>query len=234
MIYSSLSTPSFITNPFGAFLFGGGFTSVDHSFSEAILLFYYLRFMKVGLYFGSFNPIHLGHLILANYMVEATDLDQIWFVISPQSPHKKKASLLDEYQRLHLVELAIEGNDNFKTSNVEFSMPKPSYTADTLAVLSEKHPKHEFVLIMGSDNLKTFHKWKNFETILNYYEIYCYSRPDSLEGDLFNHPKVKLMDAPMMKISASHIRECIQKGQSVQYIVPEKCVEYLDSIGAYQ
>ena len=194
----------------------------------------YIRDMKVGLFFGSFNPIHVGHLILANYMIEETDLDQVWFVVSPQSPHKNKSSLLNEYQRLHLVELAIEDNPNFRASNIEFSMPKPSYTVDTLSVLHDKFPKHNFTLIMGGDNLKTFHKWKNAETILAYHHIYCYNRPEATEGELFAHEKVKLFDAPQMKISASHIRKQIRKGQSVKYIVPENCLVYLDSIGAYK
>ena len=190
--------------------------------------------MKIGLFFGSFNPIHIGHLILANYMAEETDLEQIWFVVSPQSPHKNKNSLLDEYQRLHLVELAIEGNENFKSSNIEFSMPVPSYTTDTLAALTDKYPKNTFTLIMGSDNLKTFPKWKNYQTILKHHNIYCYNRPEALEGELFNHEKVKFFDAPLMKISASHIRNQIKKGNSVKYIVPNTCLEYLESIGAYK
>ena len=194
----------------------------------------YIRDMKVGLFFGSFNPIHVGHLILANYMIEETDLDQVWFVVSPQSPHKNKSSLLDEYQRLHLVELAIEDNPNFRTSNIEFSMSKPSYTVDTLSVLHDKFPKYNFTLIMGGDNLKTFHKWKNPETILAYHHIYCYNRPEATEGELFSHEKVNLFDAPQMKISASHIRKQIRKGQSVKYIVPDNCLDYLDSIGAYK
>ena len=195
--------------------------------------FDYFCVMKVGLFFGSFNPIHIGHLILANYMVEAADLEQVWFVVSPQSPHKKKASLLDAYQRLHLVELAIEDNKNFKTSNVEFSMPTPSYTVNTLSVLQEKHPTYDFTLLMGSDNLKTFPKWKNYETILKYHKVACYSRPTTEGEDLPKHENITFYDAPLMKISASHIRNEIKQGRSLKYLVPEQCIQYLDDIGAY-
>ena len=130
--------------------------------------------MKIGLFFGSFNPIHVGHLIIANYMATQTDLDKLWIVVSPQNPHKPKNSLARDYDRLHLVQIAIEGNPNLEASKIEFDLPKPSYTIDTLTYLKEKHPEHEFVLIMGGDNLGTFHKWKNYELILQYHQIYVY------------------------------------------------------------
>lgn len=190
--------------------------------------------MKIGLFFGSFNPIHVGHLIIANYLVDETDLDEIWFVVSPQNPHKKKASLLSEYDRLHLVELAIKGNHRFKTSNIEFKMPQPSYTSDTLNLLNEKYPKHAFTLIMGGDNLASFPKWKNYETILKYHSIYVYNRPSDDTKAVIEHERIRLFEAPMMHVSASFVRNRIKAGQSIQYIVPDRCIEYLEQINAYQ
>lgn len=190
--------------------------------------------MKVGLFFGSFNPIHIGHQIIANYMASQTDLSQVWFVVSPQNPFKEKKSLAKDQDRLHLVQLAIEDNYNLKASNVEFNMPQPSYTIDTLVYLQEKYPEHEFVLIMGGDNLGTFHKWKNYEIILRDYSIYVYFRPGYELGELKDHPKVHLFDAPEMKISASYIRKCIQNGHSIRYLVSEPVFEYLESSHLYR
>jgi len=190
--------------------------------------------MKIGLFFGSFNPIHVGHMIIANYMATQTPLEQVWFVVSPQNPFKKKSSLARDYDRLHLVRLAIADNANLKASNIEFDLPKPSYTIDTLTYLKEKHPDHEFTLIMGGDNLGSFHKWKNYEIILRDYEIYVYKRPSYDLGDLQNHPKVQIFEAPLMQISASYIRKCIQEGHSVQYLVPDEVYEYLNASSLYK
>jgi len=181
--------------------------------------------MKVGLFFGSFNPIHHGHLIIANYMVEYTDLDNLWFVVTPHNPHKEKKSLANDFDRLHLVELATEGDDRINVSDVEFKLDKPSYTIDTLTHLSEKHPNHEFVLIMGGDNLKSFHKWKNYEAILKYYQVYVYKRPAYEGGEVQNHPSVKIVDAPEMQISSSFIRKSVKEGKSIKYLVPKKVEE---------
>ena len=190
--------------------------------------------MKIGLFFGSFNPIHIGHLIIANYMCTQTPLTQVWFVVSPQNPFKSKSSLARDYDRLHLVRLAIEDNPHLKASNIEFDLPKPSYTVDTLAYLKEKYPEHEFVLIMGGDNLGSFHKWKNYEIILRDHEIYVYKRPAYELGELEHHQKIKVFEAPLMQISASYIRSCIKNGHSVQYLVPEKVFDYLSSSSLYK
>lgn len=190
--------------------------------------------MKVGLFFGSFNPIHIGHMIIANFMASQTDLDKVWFVISPQSPFKKKSSLLNDYDRLHLVQLAIEYNSNLKASNIEFSLPQPSYTVDTLTHLKEKNPEIEFVLIMGGDNLPTFPKWKNHEIILKNHEIYVYQRPGYELGPLTDLEQVKVFEAPQMHISASYIRKCIADGHSIQYLVPESVFDYINSGNLYK
>ena len=190
--------------------------------------------MKKGLFFGSFNPIHIGHLIIANYMATQTDLDQVFLVVSPQNPLKQKSSLARDYDRLHLARLAIGDNKNLQASNIEFDLPKPSYTIDTLTHLREKNPKDDLVLIMGGDNLGTLHKWKNYELILRDYEIYVYQRPGYDLGDLVDHPKVKIFDAPQMHISASYIRKCIKEGHSIQYLVAEDVYEYLLSSKLYR
>ncbi|MCR9288358.1 MAG: nicotinate (nicotinamide) nucleotide adenylyltransferase [Bacteroidetes bacterium] len=190
--------------------------------------------MKIGLFFGSFNPIHIGHMIIANYMATQTDLKQVWLVVSPQNPLKKKNSLARDYDRLHLVRLAIGDNLNLKASNIEFDLPKPSYTIDTLTYLKEKHPAHEFVLIMGGDNLGTLHKWKNYELILENFEVYVYKRPKYELGTFEDHESVKMFDAPLMEISASYIRRCIREGLSVQYLVSEAVFEYLEASSLYR
>jgi nicotinate-nucleotide adenylyltransferase len=175
--------------------------------------------MKIGLYFGSFNPIHVGHLIIANHVVNETDLQRIWFVVSPQNPFKPSSTLLNEYDRLHLVQLAIDGDDRFKASEIEFSLPKPSYTSHTLTYLSEKYPSHQFSIIMGSDSYENLPKWKNAETITANYPIVVYNRPGfgvgKESGDL-----VRVLDAPLLEISATRIRESIQQGKSIKYLVP--------------
>jgi len=189
---------------------------------------------KIGLFFGSFNPIHVGHLIIGNFMATQTDLDEVWLVVSPQNPLKKKNTLAKDFDRLHLVRLAIEDCPNLKASNIEFDLPKPSYTIDTLTYLTEKHPNIEFVLIMGGDNLATLHKWKNYEQILKYYQIYVYQRPSYELGELEHHPSVKTFEAPLMKISASYIRKCIQEGNSIQFLVTQPVYEYIMSSSMYK
>lgn len=190
--------------------------------------------MKVGLFFGSFNPIHVGHMVIANYMVEYTDLERIWFVVSPQNPLKDKKTLLDEKQRLHLVNLAIGDNNKYKASNIEFKLPQPSYTINTLVHLNEKYPQHQFVLIMGADNLNTFHKWKNFEEIFKNYELYIYPRFNSDGGSLVKHPKVKLVPAPLVEISSTAIRQAIKEKKDVRYFMANEVWEYVKSMHFYE
>ena len=189
---------------------------------------------KTGLFFGSFNPVHVGHMIIANYMATQSDLDEIWLVVSPHNPLKDKRTLARDYDRLHLVHLAIEDNPNIHASDIEFSLPKPSYTIDTLAYFSEKYPNREFVLIMGGDNLATLHKWKNYTSILKYYAIYVYKRPSYDLGALAEHPSVKVFDAPLLHISSSYIRKCIAEGHSVQYLVPSPVFQYLEGSNMYK
>jgi len=188
---------------------------------------------KIGLFFGSFNPVHVGHMIIANFMIEHSDLDSIWMVVSPQNPHKRKRSLASEYDRLHMVNLAIGDLTTIKASDVEFRLPKPSYTIDTLAHLSEKYPKKEFSLIMGGDNLSSFHKWKNYEMILERHQIFVYQRPSYELGPLAEHDKVTMLDAPLLSISASYIRQQIKDGKSIKYLVTEPVREELDKSGLY-
>ncbi|MCB0638399.1 MAG: nicotinate-nucleotide adenylyltransferase [Lewinella sp.] len=189
---------------------------------------------KTGLFFGSFNPVHTGHMVIANYMAQFTDLDEVWLIVSPQNPLKDKQSLARDYDRLHLVRLAIGDNLYLRASDVEFNLPKPSYTVDTLTHLREQHPEREFVLIMGGDNLATLHKWKNYELILRDYAIYVYQRPAYELGDLADHPSVHLFEAPLMQISASFIRRCIAQGKSVEYLVPDAVYQYLTNSGLYR
>lgn len=190
--------------------------------------------MKTGLFFGSFNPVHTGHLIIANFMATSSDLKEVWMVVSPHNPLKPKSTLANDYDRLHLVRLAIDDNPLLKASDIEFSLPKPSYTIDTLTYLSEKYPGREFVLIMGSDNIATLHKWKNYEMILEKYAIYVYRRPDFVKGDLPDLPNVHYFDAPLLDISATYIRTCIKDRLSVRYLVPDKVYEYLEGSTMYR
>lgn len=189
--------------------------------------------MKIGLFFGSFNPIHTGHLIIANFLVETTTLDQLWLVVTPHNPFKKRATLANDYDRLHLVNLAIEGQSKLKACSIEFELPKPSYTIDTLTYLKEKHPEHDFVLIVGGDNLASFHKWKNYEVILEHYEIYVYKRPTYDLGALEDHPSIHIVDAPLMEISSSQIRQLIKTQKSIRYWVPDKVLEEIEHSGMY-
>ncbi len=201
--------------------------------------------MKIGLYFGTYNPIHVGHLIIANHMANYTELDQVWLVVSPQNPLKKKASLLEDYHRLALVRVAVEGNNKLKASNIEFDLPKPSYSIDTLVYIQEKHPEHSFSLIMGEDNLRTFHKWKNYERLLENHTIYVYPRAltdqerleqDTLEvnSQFTNHPKIILCDAPVMKVSASFIRKAIKEKKDVRYLLSDPVYNYLTEMHFYE
>jgi nicotinate-nucleotide adenylyltransferase len=190
--------------------------------------------MKVGLYFGSFNPIHIGHLAIANYMVEFTDIDQLWFMVSPQNPLKQHATLLADNQRYEMVYRAVEDYPKFKASNFEFSLPKPSYTINTLTHLLEKYPTKNFVLIMGSDSLETFTKWKNYKQILDCVEMLIYPRPNFKGSEFLTHPKVKLVDAPLMEISASFIRESIKNGKNIKAFLPHNVWNFIDEMNFYR
>ncbi len=183
---------------------------------------------KTGLYFGTFNPIHIGHCVIAQHMLEFTDLDEIWFVVTPHNPHKKKSTLLDDYQRLHMVQLAVDDQYQMQVSNMEFDLPQPSYTATTLAHAVEKYPEKEFALIMGADNLQTFHKWRNYEWILEHHKIYVYPRIESDGGELKNHPNVTVTDAPIMQIASTDIRNAIKDGKNVSFMLPEKVWKFID------
>ncbi len=189
---------------------------------------------QIGLYFGSFNPIHNGHLILANHIVQNSDLDEVWFVVSRQNPFKERKTLLADRQRLALVQMAIEDNPRFRASDIELSLPTPSYTVNTLAYLAEKHPDKAFSIIMGQDNILGFRKWKNYEAILQYYRIIVYPRPHCGECDLLFHPSVSLVDAPQIDISSSLIRGNIRQGKSVQYLLPETVRKEIERCGFYE
>ncbi len=191
--------------------------------------------MKIGLFFGSFNPIHIGHLIIANTMANHRDIDQVWFVVSPQNPFKKKSSLLHEFDRLHMVRLAIDDNPLLNATDIEFQMPKPSYTADTLAYLSDKYPSYQFKLIMGEDNLKYFHKWKNHEVVLNDYGLLVYPRPHAETPEAWqNHPNIISIEAPEVDISATFIRKAVSEGRSIRYLVPDAVEDYARSKGFFR
>ena len=204
--------------------------------------------MKVGLYFGTFNPIHVGHLVIANYMADYTDLDQVWLMVTPQNPLKVKSSLLADYHRLALVKIAIDDNPKLRASDIEFKLPKPSYTATTLAYLKEKHPEHEFALIMGEDNLRTLHKWQNHEIILKNHKIYVYPRVLTTQeeaevstinaqigNDFAQNTNVVLCDdAPVMKVSASFIRQAIKDNKDVRYLLTEPVHKYIDEMNFYR
>lgn len=185
--------------------------------------------MNIGLYFGTFNPIHIGHLIIANHIAEHTSLDEIWLVVTPHNPHKKKANLLDDYQRLHLVHLATEDYPQLKPSDIEFKLPQPNYTCDTLAYLQEKYPQHVFSLIMGEDNLQSFQKWKNYETIINNHQLYVYPRWNVgvIDAQLANHQNVQKINAPIISLSATFIRENIKGNKNTKPLLPLKVWEFI-------
>lgn len=190
--------------------------------------------MKIGLFFGSFNPIHNGHLVIANYMAEFTGLEKIWLVVSPQNPLKQKKTLLADYHRLELVRQAIDDYPKLEVSDIEFKLDKPSYTIKTLAYLKEKYPQHEFSLIMGADNLQTFDKWKNYESILKDYHLYIYPRPGFDGGAFARHPHVHFTQAPVMDISSTFIRESVKNKKDVRFFMPLKAYEYLKEMHFYE
>ncbi len=191
---------------------------------------------KIGLYFGTFNPIHVGHLAIANHMVEFSDLDQVWMVVTPHNPHKKKSTLLDNNHRKMMVDIALEEYPKIKSSAIEFDLPQPNFTVNTLAVLEEKYPKQKFCLLMGEDNLKSFHKWKNFEVILSRYELFVYPRltPNKATALLENHPNVTRVAAPIMEISSTAIRKAIKSKKNVRPLLPQNVWQYLDEMNFYK
>ena len=190
---------------------------------------------KIGLFFGSFNPIHIGHLIIANTMLENTDLHEVWFVVSPHNPLKKKSTLLHEFDRMYMVERAISDNYRMRGIDIEFHMPRPSYTIDTLTYMVDRWPDKHFVLIIGEDNLPHFHKWKNYEQILANFELYVYPRPGII-GDIQikNHPNIRMVDAPLLDVSATFIRNLIRNGKSTKYLLPTEVEDYIKTRGFYK
>jgi nicotinate-nucleotide adenylyltransferase len=189
--------------------------------------------MKVGLYFGSFNPIHIGHLIIASYVANHTEMQQVWFIVSPQNPLKSSSVLLNEYHRLELVRLAVEDDTRLKASEVEFKLPRPSYTIDTLTYLQEKYPQHEFSVIMGSDSFQNLPRWKNFELLVKNYPFIIYKRPGFELSDTWN-AAVTILNAPMLQISATEIRDNIKTGRTIRYLVPDKTREEIEQSGYYK
>jgi nicotinate-nucleotide adenylyltransferase len=200
---------------------------------------------KIALYFGSFNPIHIGHLIIANHIAGLSGLDEVWFVVSPQNPHKEKKNLLEDIHRLALVRCAVEDNPNFKVSDIEFGLPKPSYTVYTLQALKEKYPQYKFSLIMGEDNLRTLHKWKNYERILENHEVIVYPRLETIQekksgnrvavkNEVLDHANITMTNAPIMNISSSLIRAKIKEGKDVKYLLSDPVYKYLDEMNFYK
>ncbi len=196
-----------------------------------------MKAKQIGLYFGTFNPIHNGHLTIANHMVEYSDLDQVWFVITPQSPFKKKASLLADHHRYQLVQIAVEAYPKLKASDIEFKLEQPNYTVTTLAYITEKYPDFQFHLIMGEDNLKSFHKWKNYKTILAHHHIYVYPRVfenRNTPTEFDQHPKVHQVKAPIMEISSTFIRKAIKEKKNIRPLLPCEVWQYLDEMNFYK
>ncbi len=191
---------------------------------------------KIGLYFGTFNPIHVGHLTIANYMVEFSDLDEVWLVVTPHNPHKTKSTLLDDTHRLSMVRIALEDYPKLKASNVEFELNQPNYTVNTLVHLEEKHPDLSFCLIMGEDNLKSFHKWKNHEVILEKYSIYVYPRisDGTIKTRFNNHLKIHKVNAPIMELSSTFIRNSIKAGKNIRPMLPHSVWKYIDEMNFYK
>ncbi len=191
--------------------------------------------LKIGLYFGTYNPIHIGHMAIANYMVEYTDINQLWFVVSPHNPHKQKSNLLNDYQRLEMVHRAVDDDDRFRVSNIEFNLPKPSYTIDTLTYLKDHFPNHRFVILMGSDNLENFHKWKNYDDIIENYGVIVYPRPGFTPSIIYTHKNISVVqNVPLMEISSSFIRDAIGSGRDVRHFLPQKTWEYLEEMNFYK
>ena len=192
---------------------------------------------KIGLFFGSFNPVHIGHLILANYILENSDMEELWFVVSPQNPFKDKKTLLSDHNRLDMVQAAVKNYPKMRASNVEFSLPKPSYTIDTLTYLHEKYPDVSFALIMGEDNLKGLKKWKNSETLVNNHQIIIYPRvlnADEKQTETFEHENISKIDAPIIELSATKIREMLKEGKNVRPMLPPEVFDYLDGSSFYK
>lgn len=189
--------------------------------------------MKIGLYFGSFNPVHIAHLIIANHILNETDIEKIWFVVSPQNPFKAESNLLNEYHRLHLVRLATEDDTRIKASDIEFGLPKPSYTSATLAYLAEKYPEHQFSIIMGSDSFQNLHQWKNYEVIVKNYPLYVYIRP-GFEAKNNIGANLHVLDAPLLQLSSTQLRNYIREGKSVRYMIPDKVLDEIEKGGYYK
>jgi nicotinate-nucleotide adenylyltransferase len=191
---------------------------------------------RIGLFFGTFNPIHIGHLIIANHLVEFSELDEVWMVVTPHNPHKEKKTLLDDIHRLSMVRLALEAYPKLKASNVEFDLPQPNYTVNTLAYLEEKYPENQFCLIMGEDNLKSFGKWKNYDVILERYAIYVYPRisEGSIETKFHDHVHITKLNAPIMELSSTHIRKSIEAGKNIRPMLPFEVWKYVDEMNFYK
>lgn len=192
--------------------------------------------MKIGLFFGTFNPIHIGHMILANHLAEYSNLDEVWLVITPLSPFKQKKAMLANHHRLALANIAVEGFDKLKTSDIEFKLPQPNYTINTLAYIEEKYPKYKFSLIMGEDNLKSFHKWKNYQTILENYTLYVYPRisKQTVNPLIKNHKNINSIKAPIIEISSTFIRQAIKDKKEVRTLLPPKVWKYIDEMNFYK
>lgn len=189
---------------------------------------------KTGLFFGSFNPVHTGHLVIASYLANYTDLDEVWLVVSPQNPLKAKRGLADMYDRLEMARLATESSEKLKVSDIEFKLPKPSYTVDTLAYLREKYPAKQFVLIMGADSLQSLRKWKNYEILLQDYQIYVYPRPGADITSWEGHPSIILTATPQMELSSTFIRQALKAQKNIQFLVPDKVIEFMDNKNMYR
>lgn len=195
---------------------------------------------KIGLYFGSFNPVHIGHIAIAGYMTEFAGLDQVWFIVSPQNPLKKKETLLADHHRLYLVQIAIGDNIRLKASDIEFRLPVPSYTIDTLTYLQEKYPVNKFCMVMGADNLYTLHKWKNAEELIRRYPVYVYPRPESEKPDspllekILSSADIHSVDAPLMEISGTFIRDGIKNGKDMSYFLPPEVWKYIKEMHFYE
>jgi nicotinate-nucleotide adenylyltransferase len=190
--------------------------------------------MKIGLFFGSFNPIHIGHMIIANYMANHTYLDRVWIVVSPQNPLKDKSLLINTYDRLEMCKLAFNDDAKIQVSDIELHLPQPSYTIDTLTYLKEKYPEHEFTLIMGADNLNSLKKWKNYELILRDYKILVYPRPKEVFSELSTHPNISITEAPIMEISSTFIRNAIKNNKDIRYFLPDNVLEFIESKSLYK